>query len=230
MTERDANTMYSVDTPKSEAEAGEPMPPVHKCTMDGVKHLWLIVPDHPSADGMIQLSEEQMRAAVEFYDRSSLSSLSLGSGAVNTVKVQEDQAVDPYDSTRDGDDDNAGYRHYYADAREAGASTGAVLLSCAVGNEVDAVALAVLLLTRHHTRFDSDSDSDSHSRGHHDHRYQRAAAARGLRVGARDIGPYTAYQTSQIIDHDPRVSHVWKGLLEWQDVERVQAALVSCAY
>jgi hypothetical protein len=228
MTERDANTMYPVDTPKSEAEAEEPIPPVHKCTMDGVKHLWLIVPDRPSVDGMVQLTEEQMRAAVEFYDRSSLSSLSLDAGAASTGKVKEDQAVDPYDSTRDGEDDNAGYRHYYADAREAEAGAGTVLLSCADGNEVDAVALAVLLLTRHYSRF--DSDSDSHSRGCRDHRYRRAAAARGLRVGARDTGPYTAYQTLQVIDHDPRVSHVWKGLLEWQDVERVQAALVSCAY
>jgi hypothetical protein len=229
MTERDANTIYEVDTPDSEfeAEAEEPIPPVHECTMDGVMHLWLIVPNRPSTDGMVQLSEEQMRAAVEFYDRSSLSR---SLGAATTVKVKEDKPVDPYDSNRGGDDDNARYRHYYANAREAGAGAGAVLLSCAEGNEVDAVALAVLLLTRHHSRF--DSDSDSHSRGHHDHdhRYQHVAAARGLRVGARDIGSYTAYQASQAIDHEPRVSHVWKALLEWQDVERVQAALVSCAY
>jgi hypothetical protein len=219
MTERDANRVYVpvLDTPESE----EPISPVHECTLDGVMHLWLIVPNRPSADGMVQLSEEQMRAAAEFYDRFSLSSLSLGAGADTVTTVKKDRVVDPYDSNRGDDDDNAGYRHYYADAREAGA----VLLSCAHGNEVDAVALAVLLLTRHHSRFDSDSDSDL--RGYHDRRYRHAAAARGL--GARDVAPYTTYQASQVIDDDPRVSHVWKGLLEWQDVERVQAALVSCA-
>lgn len=224
MTERDANTVYVANTPESEAEAEEPVPPIYERTSDGVMHLWLVVPNHPSADGMIQLSEEQMRAAVDFYDRSSLSSLSLGpgpgTGTVTTVK--KDKAVDPYDSNRDDDDDNVGYHHYYADAREAGA--GAVLLSCADGNEVDAVALAVLLLTRHHSRF----DSDSRSRGHLDRHYRHAAATRGL--GARDVGSYTAYQASQVIDDDPRVSHLWKGLLEWPDVERVQAVLVSCAY
>jgi len=224
MTERDANTVYVVDTPESEAEAEESVPPVYECTSDGVMHLWLIVPNRPSADGMVQLSEEQMRAALKFYDRSNLSSLRVGApDAVTTAK--KDKVVDPYDSTQDDDDDNAGYRHYYTDAREAG--SGAVLLSCADGNEVDAVALAVLLLTRHHSRFDSDSDS----RGYHDRRYRDAAAARGL--GTRDVGSYTAYQAShasQVIDDDPRVSRVWKGLLEWPDVERVQAALGSCAY
>lgn len=221
MTERDSNTVYAADTPESK----EPVPPVYECTVDGVMHLWLIVPNRPSADGMVQLNEEQMRAAVEFYDRCSLSRLNLGVGAVTTVK--DDKVVDPYDSDQDGNDDNAGYRHYSADAREAGAD--AVLLSCADGNEVDAVALAVLLLTRYHSRFDSDTDSHSLARGHHDHHYRQVAAARGLRlgIGARDIGSYTAYRASQVIDHDPLVSSVWKGLLEWQDVERVQAALVS---
>jgi hypothetical protein len=226
MTERDANTVYEVDTPESDAEAEGPVPPVHECTLDGVKHLWLIVPNRPSADGMVQLSEEQMRAAVLFYDRFRLGSLSLGARAVTTV--EKDKAVDPCDSNQDGDDDNAGYRHYCTDAREAGAGAGAVLLSCADGNEVDAVALAALLLTRHHSRF--DSDSDSHSRGHHDRRCRHTAAARGLQVGARDIVSCTVYQASQVIDDDPRVSHVWKGLLEWPDRKRVQAALVSCAY
>jgi hypothetical protein len=224
MTERDANTVYApvVDTPESEEP--EPVPPVSEYTMDGVMHLWLIVPNRPSADGVVQLSEQQMLAAVEFYDRSSLSRLSLGTRAVPTVK--EDQVVDPYDCSQDGSDDNAGYHHFCADAREAGPGAGGVLLSCAEGNEVDAVAIAVLLLTRHHSRF----DSDSRSRGHHERRYRHVAAARGLRVGPRDNRSYTAYQASQVIDQDPRVSHVWKGLLEWQDVERVQAALVSCAY
>ena len=222
MTERDANTMTVVDT-KSEVESEELVPPVYECTMDSVMHLWLVVPNRPSADGVVQLSEEQMRAAVEFYNRSSLSRLSLGAVARAVTTVKEDKVVDPYDCNQDGNDDNDGYRHYYADAREAGAGAGGVLLCCADGNEVDAVALAVLLLTRHHACL--DSDSDSHSRGHHDRRYRHVAAARGLRVRGPDIGSYTAYQASQVIDHDPRVSQVWKGLLEWGDVERVQAVL-----
>ena len=220
MTERDANRVCVVDTPESKAQSEEPISPVHECTLDGVAHLWLIVPNRPNEDGMVQLSEEQMLAAVEFYDRFSLRcpSPSLGAVVGTVTTVKKDKVVDPNDSSPDEGDDNAGYRHYYGDAREVGE----VLLSCAHGNEVDAVALAVLLFTRHRSHFDSDS------RGHHDHRYRYAAAAHGL--GGRDVGPYTAYQASQVINDDPRVSHVWKGLLEWQDVERVQAALVSCAY
>ena|SRR6266478_1631681 len=216
MTERDANTVYVVDTSESGAE--QLLPPVYECTVDGVVHLWLIVPNRPSADGMVQLSEEQMRAAVEFYDRSNLSSLSLGSHAATILK--RDKVVDPYESIRE-DDDDAGHLPYYPDARDTGTGAGTILLSCADGNEVDAVALAVLLLTLHHSRFDSDSNSPS--RGCHEHRGRHAAAARTL--GTDGVGPYTAYQASQFIDDDPRVSHIWKGLLEWQDVERVQAAL-----
>lgn len=218
MTERDANAVSVVETPESD----KPFPPVYECTSDGVMHLWLIVPSRPSADGMMQLSREQMRAAMEFYDRSSLKSLSLGAGAVTTVK--KDKVVDPYNSNWDVDDNNTGYPRSNVDARAAAA--GAILLSCADGNEVDTVALAVLLLTRYHPRFDPDPDSDS--RGYHDRCYQHAAAVR--RLGARDIGSYTAYQASQSINDDPRVSDVWKGLLERKDVERVQAVLVSCAY
>jgi hypothetical protein len=241
MTERDASAVYAVDPPESESESESdfdldldseteaPLPPVYECTLDGVMHLWLIVPSRPSVDGMVQLSEEQMRAAVEFYDRASLSlSLGLGpgSGAAATATIDK-AAVDPHDCKRgDDEDDHPGYHHYYADARDAGA--GAVLLSCADGNEVDAVALAVLLLTRQH--------SHSRSRG-----YERGrSATRGVRLGAHGVavaasashgvGSYTAYQASRLIDDDPRVSHVWKGLLEWQDVERVQTALLSCVY
>ena len=220
MTERDAHAVYEVDTPESEAEAEEPMPPICERMSDGVVHLWLIVPDRPSADGMVQLSEDQMQAAVEFYDRSSPSRLSLSAGggdAAMTAK-KKDKVVDPYDSNRDDADDNA---KYYTDVHEA--SAGAVLLSCAGGNEVDAVALAVLLLTRHHSRF----DSDSHSRDSHDRWYRNVTAPQ---LEAHDVGPYTAYQASQVVDDDPQVSHVWKGLLTRPDVERVQAALVSCAY
>ena len=244
MTERDASAVYVVDTPGSESgsdsnldldmdmdsETGSPFPPVYECTLDGVMHLWLIVPSRPSVDGMVQLSEEQMRAAMEFYDRCSLSmSLSSGppgSSAASTATI----AVDPYDCKRGGedDDDDPGYHHYYADARDADSGAGAVLLTCADGNEVDAVALAVLLLARQH--------SHSHPRG-----YDRGrSATRGVRPGAHGVvvdvpachgvGSYTAYQASSLIDDDPQVSHVWKGLLEWQDVERMQAALLSCVY
>ena len=219
MTERDAEAVTVVETPVSDKQ----FPPVYECTSDGVMHLWLIIPSRPSADGTVQLSREQMRAAMEFYDRSSMSNLSLGASAVMTVK-KKDKIVDPYDSNWDADDDNTGYPCSDVEARVAGA--GAILLSCADGNEMDTVALAVLLLTHHHSRFDPDPDSDS--RGYHDHCYRHAAAAR--RLGARDIGSYTAYRASQDIDDDPRVSGVWKGLLGRKDVERVQAALVSCAY
>ena len=242
MTERDASAVYAVDTPGSESDSDldldldseieSPLPPVYECTLDGVMHLWLIVPSRPSVDGMVQLSEEQMRAAVEFYDRSSLS-LSLssgppGSGAASTATIGK-AVVDPYDCKRgDDDDDDPGYHHYCADARDAEAGAGAVLLSCADGNEVDAVALAVLLLARQY--------SHSHPRGHDRGR----SATGGVRPGAygdavaasvcHGVGSYTAYQASRLIDDDPQVSHVWKGLLEWQDVERVQAALLSCVY
>jgi hypothetical protein len=129
----------------------------------------------------------------------------------------------PYNSSQDGNDDNAGYRHYYGNAREAGPGAGEILLTYAEGSEVDAVAVAVLLLTRHHSRF------DSYSRGHYERRYRHVAGVRGLRVGARDIRSYSAYQASQVIDQDPRVSHVWEGLLGWQDAGRVQAELVAYA-
>jgi hypothetical protein len=184
-------------------------------------HLWLIVPSRPSAGGIVQLSDEQMRAAVKFYDRSSLS---MGSGSAAT---NEKAVVDPYDRKREESQD-AGNHHSYADARDAaaGAGVGAVLLSCADGNEVDAVALAVLLLTRHH--------SPSHSLRTYsrvNERLRRLHAARGCGPGGHachGIGLYTAYQASKFIDDDPRVSHIWKGILDWQDVERVQAALLSC--
>jgi hypothetical protein len=240
MTERDANAVYTVNTSEDDSDSEEeesdspesPLPPVYECTLDGVMHLWLIVPSRPSADGKVQLSEEQMRAAVKFYDRSGLG---MGPGSATTATRKNEKAVvDPYDRKREegGKYDDTGNRHPYADARDAGAGAGAVLLSCADGNEVDAVALAVLLLTRHHSR----SRSRSHprpSRGND--RLRRLHAARGCGLGAAHsachggAGSYTAYQASRLIDDDPQVSHVWKGLLEWQDVECVQAALLSCA-
>ena len=36
-----------------------------------------------------------------------------------------------------------------------------------------------------------------------------------------------AYCASRFIETDKGVSYVWKGLLEWQDVERVQTVLRS---
>ena len=222
MTELDAKAVYVTDSSGSDSDSEvlfkpeSPLPPVYECTLDGVRHLWLIVPSRPSVDGMMQLSEEQMRAAVGFYDRSSLSS---GSNAAATATATKDKAtVDPCDCKRkDDDNDGSQYHCYYADERDTGAGT--VLLSCIDGNEVDAAALAVLLLTRHR--------SQTHSWN----------AARGLRVRADadavdDFGSesYSSYRASRLVDEDPRVSHVWKGLLEWQDVERVQAALLSCVY
>ena len=54
MTERDANAAFVLEYPGSEAGDDNS---VYKCTVYGVMHLWLIVQDRPSADGMVQLSE-----------------------------------------------------------------------------------------------------------------------------------------------------------------------------
>jgi hypothetical protein len=166
VTERDARVAYVFDA--------SPLPPVYECTLDGVQHLWLVVPSRPSADGLVQLSTEQMLAAVAFYERT---------GAVAAP----------------------------APAAEAGASASAakVLCSCADGNEVDAVALAVLLVARHSCRCDSWPPPRGQQHGAH---FGRSGS--GL-----------AYDASRLIEEDPGVSHIWKGLLEWKDVERVEAAL-----
>ena len=157
LTERDARATYVVSAPS--------LPPVYECTMDGVEHLWLVVPSRLSAGGQMQLTEDQMRAAVKFCERAGPATPDAG---------------------------------YCVEACEEGA----VLLSCAEGNEVDAVALAVLLLAHQSRGYD----------------YWRV---RGEHDGPN--GP--AYRASRLIDDDPGVSYVWKGLLGWQDVERVQAAL-----
>ncbi len=172
LTERDARATYVVSAPS--------LPPVYECTMDGVEHLWLVVPSRPSAGGQMQLTEDQMRAAVKFCER-----------AGPATPDEEDADADSCGS--EGDD--AGY---CVEACEEGA----VLLSCAEGNEVDAVALAVLLLAHQSRGYD----------------YWRV---RGEQDGPN--GP--AYRASRLVDDDPGVSYVWKGLLGWQDVERVQAAL-----
>ncbi|KAH9969936.1 hypothetical protein BJV74DRAFT_799341 [Russula compacta] len=193
LTERDAKVAYVLDPSEL------PLPPVYECTMDCVLHLWLVVPSRPGCvdrdgdgdgSGLTQLSEEQMRAAVEFYEYSGTTK------ATNNDEAEVAMEEDGYSS---GSEEDA---RYYVGSREAGA---AVLLSCAEGNEVDAVALAVLLLAHHSRRCD-----------------RRLSRGRGERCG----GSSPTYRASQLIDDDPGVSHVWKGLLEWQDVERVQAALL----
>ncbi|KAI0288710.1 hypothetical protein BC826DRAFT_1188263 [Russula brevipes] len=164
VTERDARVAYVFDA--------SPLPPVYECTLDGAGHLWLVVPSRPSAGGLVQLSTEQMLAAMAFYERT---------GAVA------------------------------APAAEAGVSPSAakVLCSCADGNEVDAVALAVLLVAHHSRRCDSWPPPWGQQHGAH--------------FGRSGSGP--AYDASRLIEEDPGVSHIWKGLLEWKDVERVEAAL-----
>jgi hypothetical protein len=119
---------------------------LYECTLDDVDH----APSCQVARAYMEYSQEQMRAAVEFYDRSGLS-LSAAATATNG-----EAAGDSYDCKREGVA-AGGYHRHYADARDAGVRAGAVLLSCTDGNGVDAVALAVLLLTRHHSRPHSHS-------------------------------------------------------------------------
>ena len=54
ITERDANAAFVLEYPGSEVGADDL---VYECTVYGVMHLWLIVQDRPSADGMVQLCE-----------------------------------------------------------------------------------------------------------------------------------------------------------------------------
>ena len=174
LTENDARTAYVL--------SASPLPPVYECTMDCVEHLCLIVPRRPSAGGQMQLTEEQMRAAVKFYERA---------GATDEKAEKEATARDC--CSLNGTD--AGY---CAETCEEGA----VLLSCADGNEVDAVALAVLLLAHQSRDYDCQCKLDGHGRPN---------------------GP--AYRASRLIEEDSGVSYVWKGLLGWQDVERLQVEL-----
>lgn len=149
--------------------------------MDCVEYLWLIVPQRPSAGGKMQLTEEQMKAAVKFYERA---------GA--TDEKAEKSFTDCCGLKGDG-----------AGRCAEICEEGAVLLSCANGNEADAVALAVLLLAHQSRGYDYQCVLD----GHH---------------GGPSVA---AYGASRLIEEDPGVSYVWKGLLGWQDVERLQAAL-----
>jgi hypothetical protein len=176
LTESDARVAYTFDA--------ETLPPVYECVIDCVVHLWLVVPSRPSADGRMQLTEGQMRAAVEFYEGVA--------AATTTAMISEKEAADG-DGGGEGSDVG-----YCAEACE-----GAVLLSCAEGNEVDAIALAVLLLAHQSCEY-------GHGRSMRDE------------FGGPN-GP--TYDASRVIDDDPGVSYAWKGLLGWQDVERVQAAL-----
>ena len=172
LTENDARDAYVFNASP---------PPVYECTMDCVEYLWLIVPVRPSEGGQMQLTEEQMRAAVKFYERA---------GATDE-KAEKKAASDC--CGRQGDD--AGYCVETCEE-------GAVLLSCADGNEVNAVALAVLLLAHQSRGYDCQCVLDGHGGPN---------------------GP--AYRASRLIEEDPGVSYIWKCLLGWQDVERLQAAL-----
>ena len=87
---------------------------------------------------------------------------------------------------------------------------GAVLLACAYGHEVDTVGLAVLLLACHFRDYDC---GPQHGKD-------------GVGYG----GSGSAYHASRLIDDDPSLSYVWKGLLMWQDVERVEAVVRSGVY
>lgn len=173
LTENDAKAAYVF--------GASPLPPVYECTMDCVEYLWLIVPQRPSAGGKMQLTEEQMKAAVKFYERA---------GA--TDEKAEKSFTDCCGLKGDG-----------AGRCAEICEEGAVLLSCANGNEADAVALAVLLLAHQSRGYDYQCVLD----GHH---------------GGPSVA---AYGASRLIEEDPGVSYVWKGLLGWQDVERLQAAL-----
>jgi hypothetical protein len=178
LTEHDARDAYVF--------GDEPLPPVYESTMDCVEHLWLVVPSRPSADGQMQMTEDQMRAAVKFYERACTATI------IATDPEKEEEAMD-----------NCGWGGNDAGYRTEMYEEGAVLLSCADGNEVDAVALAVLLLA------------------HQSFGYDHSPCMRDEHGGSS--GP--AYHASRLIDDDPGVSYVWKGLLGWQDVEGVQAAL-----
>ena len=165
LTERNARALYELDD--------APLPPVYECALDGVVHLWLVVPPRSRRTGAQErsaLSDAQMYAAVEF-------------AKVAGVEMQDD-------------DGNAG----------------SVLIACAEGNEVDVAALAVLLLARR-------SRLVGHERAPFpDRRYRQ----RGERAVA---GCEPTYQAARLLDDDPGVSLIWKGLLGWQDVERLQAVL-----
>ncbi len=170
LTERNARTMYELDD--------APLPPVFACAFDGVAHLWLVVPPRTrSADARERpvLSDEQIRAAVEFADAAAA-----------------------------GPEDDVG-------------RAGPMLLACAERNEVDVAALAVLLLARR-----------SHPAGHgHAPFPDRRCRQHGH--GERALaGCAPTYQAARLLDDDSGVSLIWKGLLGWQDVERLQAVLWTC--
>jgi hypothetical protein len=165
LTERNARAIYEID---ADAE----MLPVNASALDGVAHLWLIVPPrshhhHHSAGSL--LSDEQMCAAVEFA---------------------EDAAV------------------------------GQMLIACAERNEVDVAALAVLLLARRCSR--TGQHVGERASSFQDRRHHQRGGGRAL------AGCAQTYQAARMLDDDPGVSLVWKGLLGWQDVERVQAVLWTC--
>jgi hypothetical protein len=59
-----------------------PLLPVYKCTLDGVMHLWLVVLSHLCVGGVMQLSEGQLRAVVEFNERTGAAATACDAGAM----------------------------------------------------------------------------------------------------------------------------------------------------
>ena len=202
LTEGDAHAAYEFESSPgdSDSEDESPLPPVYECLIDGVEHLWLIVPRRSAqkVNGLMQLSEEQMCAAMAFYRRRT------AAGAGNAGST--DANVDDVEADPNGQKgDSAGF---HADPGVAAP----VLVSCTYGNEVDAVAVAVLLLAQH-------------VKIRRRHRRRHASGYRSAR-GGQSINSQ-AYCASRFVETDQGVSYVWKGLLEWQDVERVQTVLRS---
>ncbi|KAH9957687.1 hypothetical protein BC827DRAFT_1157158 [Russula dissimulans] len=222
LTERDARAAYeiqsnsgdSVQARDSENGPPSPLPPVYECLVDGVQHLWLIVPRRSArkVNRLMQISEEQMRAAMAFYGRTPTAAGTNGTGSARGTDANvDDDVLVAADRNRDSQPEEGDDAGLHADPGVAAP----VLVSCTYGNEVDAVAVAVLLLAQH-----------VNIRPHHHHRH--ASSYRSARGGQSINGQ--AYLASRLIETDQGVSHVWKGLLEWQDVERVQTVLRSSVY
>jgi len=123
MAERDARAAYEFESGQddSDSENESPLPPRRSAR---------------KVNGLTQLSEEQMRAAMAFFRRTTVAST--GSAGITGMTV-DDVAADR--NSQEGDD--AGF---HADDPGVAAP---VLVSCTYGNEVDAVAVAVLLLAQH---------------------------------------------------------------------------------
>ncbi|KAI0291068.1 hypothetical protein B0F90DRAFT_1824313 [Multifurca ochricompacta] len=209
LTEWDAFAIYDLDdTAHSYSNSCRfPIPPVYECTIDGVAHMWLLVPFRPNVEGSMQLTNEQMRLAVEFYDRACNSS---SRGAAR--RSSNTTPVSPTTSTMMDDDEYWGREG----EREEDDEREPILLTCIEGNEVDILGLAVLLLARQINR-DMFQVGDPSFYGRN----------WGEKLGR--VASTMVYRTSQTIDDDPNVAQIWKGLMSWEDMDRVQDVLRMCA-